>query len=64
MRKLVQAQYLKVGDRLANIANAVVTHAPTSGISTPSGKVDLGVNGFRKTWNKRTEIAILTEETI
>lgn len=64
MRKLVQAQYLKKGDRLANIPNAVVTHAPSVGIKTPSGKVELGVNGYLKVWNKRTEIAILIEESI
>lgn len=61
MRKLVQAQYLKKGDILANIPNAVVTHSPSVGIKTPRGKVELGVNGYLKVWNKTTEIAIIAE---
>lgn len=55
-RKLVEAQYLKIGDKLQS--GGVVTHNPSTGIKTPSGKVDLGVNGYLKTWNKRTLIAI------
>lgn len=58
-RKSVQAQYLKKGDVLAS--GGTVTHEPTSGLNTPSGKVDIGINGFRRTWNKRTEITIITK---
>lgn len=58
----VQAQFLKVGQTLAT--GDVVTHSPSRGISTPSGKVDLGINGFRKTWNARTSITVLVEETV
>jgi len=59
-RKSVQAQYLKKGDVLAS--GGVVTSAPSSGLNTPSGKIDLGINGFRRTWNKRTEITIISHE--
>ncbi len=59
-RKSVQAQYLKKGDVLAT--GEVVSHSPSSGLNTPSGKIDLGINGFRRTWNKRTEITILITE--
>lgn len=64
-RILVQAQHLKVGQQIAGLGNIpqIVTSSPSRGIDTPTGKVDLGVNGFRKTWNARTEIAILVEET-
>jgi len=55
-RKLVEAQFLKVGDKLSS--GGVVTSRPSAGIDTPRGKVDLGVNGYRKTWNKRTLISI------
>lgn len=58
-RKQVEAQYLSKGDVLAT--GEVVTHAPSSGLKTPSGKVDLGVDGFRRTWNKRTKIAVVQQ---
>lgn len=56
-----QAQYLSVGD--VTSAGEKVVVAPSAGISTPSGKVDLVVEtstGKRlsKTWNKRTEIGL------
>lgn len=54
-----QAQNLKVGDKLAT--GEIVTTEPYRGLKTPSGKVDLGVNNFRKTWNARTLITIITE---
>jgi hypothetical protein len=57
--KHVEAQYLSIGDKLQS--GGVVTHRPSVGIKTPRGKVDLGIDGFRKTWNKTTEIAIITE---
>jgi hypothetical protein len=56
-RTQVEAQYLKVGDVLQT--GEVVTHRPSRGIKTPSGKVDLGVNGYLKTWNKTTKITVL-----
>jgi hypothetical protein len=55
-RKIVQAQYLKKGDVLCS--GGTVTHSPSVGIKTPSGKIELGVNGYLKVWNKRTEIAV------
>lgn len=55
-RKQVEAQFLRKGDKLCS--GGVVTHSPSTGIKTPSGKIDLGVNGYLKTWNKRTLIAI------
>lgn len=58
-----QAQYLSVGDKLA-FTGGVVTHRPTRGLKTPSGKVELGVNGFLKVWNARTEIAVLVEQPL
>lgn len=58
-RKIVEAQYLSVGDKLAS--GGTVTHRPSVGIKTPPGKVELGVNGYLKTWNKKTLIAVVTE---
>lgn len=59
-RTKIQAQYLKKGDVLA-FNSGVVTSAPYADLSTPSGKVKLGVNGYLKIWNKRTEISIINE---
>ncbi len=58
---IVEAQYLKVGDLISFGQKIAV--APSRGIKTPSGKVDLVVtnkNGIRipKTWNAKTQIAI------
>jgi hypothetical protein len=69
MKLTVQAQHLQIGDRLeSEIAKdgpsaglrvrGLVTHAPSCGIKTPAGKVDLGIDGYRKTWGARTEITI------
>lgn len=55
-RKIVEAQYLSKGDVLAT--GEVVTHAPYIESRTPSGKTHLGINGYRKTWNKKTLIAV------
>lgn len=54
--KKIQANQLSIGDVL--MTGEVVTHAPSRGLKTPSGKVDLGINGFKKTWNSRTIIAV------
>jgi len=51
-----EAQYLSAGDILQT--GEVVTHAPYRGLKTPAGKVDLGINGFKRTWNARTIIVI------
>jgi len=59
-RKEVQAQFLSKGQKLAT--GEIVTHAPSRGLNTPSGKVDLGINGFRKTWNARTLITVVVDE--
>ncbi len=58
-RTIKQAQYLSIGDKLAS--GGTVTHRPSVGIKTPRGKVELGVDGKLKVWNKTTEIAIVTE---
>jgi len=59
-RKLVKAKDLEIGMKLAHV-KGVVTHRPSSGLKTPSGKVDLGIDGYLKTWNKNAEIAILID---
>lgn len=53
--KQVEAQHLSIGDKLFT---GVVTHAPSVGIKTPRGKVELGVNGYLKTWCKYTKITV------
>ncbi len=61
------ARDLSVGDVLV-FTNCKVVVAPSAGIKTPSGKIDLVVeypNGNRvtKTWNKNTKINIKSETT-
>jgi hypothetical protein len=58
-RKHIEAQYLSKGDKLAS--GGTVTHSPSTGIKTPSGKVELGINGYLKVWNKKTLITVITE---
>jgi hypothetical protein len=58
-RKHIEAQYLTKGDKLAS--GGTVTHSPSRGIKTPSGKIELGINGFLKVWNKKTLITVVTE---
>lgn len=58
-RKNTQAQYLSKGDKLAT--GEIVTHGPSIGYKTPSGKVEIGINGYLKVWNKKTLIAVITE---
>lgn len=58
-RKYIEAQYLSKGDKLAS--GGVVTSNPSRGIKTPSGKVELGINGYLKVWNKKTLITVVTE---
>lgn len=53
----IEAQYLSKGAVLRT--GEVVTHAPYADSKTPSGKINLGVNGYRKTWNKKTLIAVV-----
>lgn len=50
------ASDLKVGDKLCS--GGTVTSRTYCGVKTPYGKVQLGVDGFLKVWNKRTIIAI------
>lgn len=59
--KKIKVIYLKKGDKLSS--GAMVVTAPTSGISTPSGKVDIEIeypNGKTKwqIWGKNTEVSI------
>lgn len=58
-RKTIEAQYLSKGDKLAS--GGTVTHNPSVGIKTPSGKIELGINGYLKVWNKKTLIAVIAE---
>jgi len=53
--KKVEAQYLSKGDY---IATGIVTHAPYADTKTPPRKINLGVNGYLKTWNKKTIIGV------
>jgi len=53
----IEAQYLSKGSVLRT--GEVVTHAPYIDSKTPSGKINLGVNGHRKTWNKKILIAVV-----
>lgn len=55
-RKYIEAQFLSKDMVLGT--GEVITHAPYVDSKTPSGKVNLGVNGYRKTWNKKTLIAV------
>jgi hypothetical protein len=55
MSKQIEAQFLSKGAVLRT--GQVVTHAPYVDSKTPSGKIHIGVNGFKKTWNKKTLIA-------
>lgn len=57
--KHVEAQYLSIGDKLQS--GGTVTHRPSVGIKTPRGKVELGVNGYLKTWCKNTVIVIIVD---
>lgn len=61
-----QVRYLSVGDVLTPTMNKVVV-APSAGIKTPSGKVDLVVETpkgerYLKTWGKYTEVSIKDKE--
>jgi hypothetical protein len=59
MKLTVQAQNLQVGDKVSGTrGDRIVTHRPSAGVKTPRGKVDLGLDGFRVTWGKTTEITI------
>lgn len=58
--KIVEVQDLMRGDMLAS--GGTVTHSPTAGLHTPNGKVDLGIDGIGRTWNKKTKIAILCQK--
>lgn len=53
----VQAQALRVGDWLVG-SGRLVTEAPSAGISTPTGKIDVGIDGYRRTWGKYTQIVV------
>lgn len=56
-RQVVEAQNLKVGQKLCS--GGLVTHAPSRGIKTPTGKIDIGIDGYLKTWSKKTGVAII-----
>lgn len=66
--KKVKAKDLKVGDYLPMTQSTVVV-APSAGLKTPRGKVDLTVefsNGQRqtKTWNKNTDISVQIKDNV
>jgi hypothetical protein len=51
-----QVKDLSIGDALQS--GGVVTHSPIAGLKTPKGKVELGIDGYLKVWNKYNTIAI------
>ena len=56
-RLSLPARSLRVGDYLLG-SRRTVTHAPSAGVGTPSGKVELGVDGYKAVWNARTVIQV------
>lgn len=60
MKLTIKAQDLQIGDRVPSARNGsrTVTHRPSRGVKTPSGKVDLGLDGYKVTWGARTEITV------
>lgn len=57
-----EVRYLKVGDVLSGSGSKVI-QAPSSGLKTPSGKVEIGIeypNGVKKiqTWGKYTVVSV------
>jgi hypothetical protein len=48
---------LRVGDVLT-ATGKTVTRDPQVGAMTPSGKVEVGVDGVRKTWGKWTMVRV------
>jgi len=54
--KKKQVRDLQVGDQLQS--GGVVTHAPIAGLKTPSGKVEFGLDGKLKIWNKYNTVAL------
>lgn len=57
MKLKLPARSLRVGDYLI-ASHRTITHAPSAGVGTPSGKVELGVDGFKAAWNARTVIQV------
>ena len=58
---------MSVGDVLSGSRSKVIS-APTAGIKTPSGKVEIGIeypNGIKKTqtWGKYTVVSVDVPET-
>lgn len=58
-RKQVEAQYLSKGDVLCS--GGVVTDSPWRDSGLNSQKIYIGIDGFRRTWNKRTKIAVVQQ---
>ena len=58
MKLKIRAADLKVGDLLPT---GVVTHRPSSGVATPRGKIEFGLNGILKVWGKNTMVTIERE---
>lgn len=60
MRIGIEARDLQVGDRLAS--GQIVKERPSRGLKTPTGKVDIVLEGRRgeyvATWGARTEIGV------
>lgn len=57
----VRASQLRKGDWLVG-SGRLVTHAPSRGARTPSGKVDVGIDGFRRTWGASTTIRVRRDD--
>lgn len=53
----VRVSQLRVGDWLVG-SGRLVTHAPSRGARTPSGKLDVGIDGFARTWGASTTMRI------
>lgn len=53
----VRASQLRVGDWLVG-SGRLVTSAPSRGARTPSGKVDVGIDGYGRTWGANTTIRV------
>jgi hypothetical protein len=53
----VRASQLRKGDWLIG-SGRLVTHNPSRGARTPSGKIDVGIDGYLRTWGASTTIRV------
>lgn len=57
IEKEVRVTDLQIGDVLLPTMG-VVTERPYDSINCPKGKINLGINGFKKVWGKSTTIKV------